>query len=76
MTMTECKKCGELANKSYNLTSVTIDCACGTYDEDNMIPEPVKSVIYDRSIMKYKVVNRDDFITNLRGTFFDTTKDF
>ena len=73
--MTECKKCGELATKSYNLTGVTIDCACGAYYEDNMIPEPVKAVIYDRSVMRYKVVDRDDIITSLKGAFFDKPKD-
>ena len=60
MTMTECKNCGNLATKTHNLTTVNIDCECGSYSEEIMNQNPRKAVIYDRSIMDYKVVNRED----------------
>jgi len=60
--MAECKNCGKLATKVHNLINATIDCECGTYIEDNMTPDPVKTVIYDRSSLDYKVINREDVV--------------
>lgn len=61
MTMTECKNCGVLASKTQNLIHCTVNCECGTYTEDIMIEDPVKTVYYNRQIMDYSVGNRDDF---------------
>ena len=61
MSMTECKKCGTLAIKTQNLIHCTVDCECGTYTEDIMVEDPIKTVYYDRSIMDYRVGNRGDF---------------
>tara|TARA_Y100001963_G_scaffold3700_1_gene4883 strand:+ start:368 stop:628 length:261 start_codon:yes stop_codon:yes gene_type:complete len=59
--MTECKNCGQLATKNTSLTGAIIDCECGTYTEYNDTPESEKAVIYDRTMMEYRVADQKEF---------------